>query len=168
MHFYDCFVLMLNDIPPGIWGRRCCKVGAWGWLWDVVSYAKFLVVTARGGVVAVVVGWLVCGSWDVQLGHGDYLAPNAIATEELPSPDSILTKLKGIFSTKGFTMVEMVALSRWGAVGFFVIMSTTAGTRADSTQQGCSLYVHRSGAIWMWQCWNLGAPTPSMVPITAA
>ncbi|XP_009373143.2 cationic peroxidase 1-like [Pyrus x bretschneideri] len=78
----------------------------------VVSCADTLAVAAREGVVAV-----GGPSWDFLLGRKDSLAPNASATIELPDLDSPIAGLRKMFTAKGFTEAEMVALSSAHNIG---------------------------------------------------
>lgn len=131
MHLYDCFVqgcddsILLDDTstkegekstPPyslhGFQVVDATKSELEDVYSGIVSCAYILVVVARKGVMAV-----GRPTWDVQLSQKDSLTPNAIATMELPGPDSPLTKLKQKFVAKSFTAVEMVVLSSSYTIG---------------------------------------------------
>ncbi|CAL5192436.1 unnamed protein product [Lathyrus oleraceus] len=80
---------------------------------NTVSCADILAVAARDSVVV-----LGGPSWTVQLGRRDSTTASLnLANSDLPGPSSELSDLTNAFSTKGFTVEEIVALSGSHTIG---------------------------------------------------
>ncbi|XP_027154611.1 lignin-forming anionic peroxidase-like [Coffea eugenioides] len=134
LHFHDCFVQgcdgsVLLDETPTIQSEKTSKANndsarGFNVIEDaktavekicpgVVSCADILAVAARDSSAAV-----GGPSWTVKLGRRDSTtASRSLADSDLPAPFHQLNTLISLFSNKGFTPREMVALSGAHTVG---------------------------------------------------
>ncbi|XP_027095446.1 lignin-forming anionic peroxidase [Coffea arabica] len=134
LHFHDCFVQgcdgsVLLDETPTIQSEKTSNANnhsarGFNVIEDaktavekicpgVVSCADILAVAARDSSVAV-----GGPSWTVKLGRRDSTtASRSLADSDLPAPFDHLDRLITLFSNKGFTPREMVALSGAHTVG---------------------------------------------------
>lgn len=134
LHFHDCFVngcdasILLDDTPTftgeqtavpnnnsirGLDVIDKIKEKVESSCAGVVSCADIIAVAARDSVVA-------AGgpSWNVVLGRRDSTtASQAAANNNIPGPQSSLNQLLSLFSSKGFTARELVALSGGHTIG---------------------------------------------------
>ncbi|XP_034676592.1 cationic peroxidase 1-like [Vitis riparia] len=134
LHFHDCFVLgcdasILLDDTANFTGEKTAgpnnnslrgydvidtiKSQMESLCPGVVSCADIVAVAARDSVVA-----LGGPTWTVQLGRRDSTTASlSTANADLPAPTSDLDVLISLFSNKGFTTQEMVALSGTHTIG---------------------------------------------------
>ncbi|VFQ91010.1 unnamed protein product [Cuscuta campestris] len=134
LHFHDCFVngcdaSILLDDTPSFTGEQTAapnnnsirgldvidniKAKLESSCEAIVSCADIIAVAARDSVVAI-----GGPSWNVVLGRRDSTtASQSAANNNIPGPDLSLNQLLSLFSKKGFTAREMVALSGGHTIG---------------------------------------------------
>lgn len=134
LHFHDCFVngcdasVLLNDTSSFTGeqtaGPNAGSLRGFSVIDDiksqvetlcpaVVSCADILALAARDSVLA-----LGGPTWQVQLGRRDSTTASlSSANSDIPSPTMDLTNLLSLFSNKGFTPKEMVALAGAHTIG---------------------------------------------------
>ncbi|CAO2839210.1 unnamed protein product [Amaranthus hypochondriacus] len=132
LHFHDCFVggcdaSVLTDFPGGEKQsvHNANSLRGFGVIDNikqqleavcpgVVSCSDILALVAREAVVA-----LGGPSWNVEFGRKDSTSrPSSVAADrELPFATNNLGELAGLFSTKGFSIRDLVALSGAHTVG---------------------------------------------------